>query len=129
MAAQQQKVEDVTTTGDRVKLVFALLVVVTGVVGFYLLREQALIFRVLSVIGGLLLGMGIAATSSTGRRLIVFLREFWQEARRVVWPSKKETWSVTAYVFLFVVVMAIFLWLVDKGLQFVLYDLVLGWSR
>ena len=49
MAAQQQKVEDVTTTGDRVKLVFALLVVVTGVVGFYLLREQALIFRVLSV--------------------------------------------------------------------------------
>ena len=47
MAAQQQKVEDVTTTGDRVKLVFALLVVVTGVVGFYLLREQALIFRVL----------------------------------------------------------------------------------
>jgi preprotein translocase, secE subunit len=30
---------------------------------------------------------------------------------------------------LFVVVMAIFLWLVDSGLQFVLYDLVLGWSR
>lgn len=129
MAAQQHKVEDVATTGDRVKLVFALLVVVTGVVGFYLLREQALVFRVLSVIGGLLLGMGIAATSFTGRRLIAFLRESWQEARRVVWPSKKETWSVTAYVFLFVVVMAIFLWLVDKGLQFVLYDLVLGWSR
>ena len=98
--AAQHKVEDVTSGGDRVKLILAILVVVAGVVGFYLLRG-----------------------------LLAFLRESWQETRRVVWPTKKETWSVTLYVFLFVVVMAIFLWLVDSGLQFVLYDLVLGWSR
>ncbi len=128
MAAQHQ-VEDVTSGGDRVKLILAILVVVAGVVGFYLLRDQALIFRVLSVIGGLVLGGLIAWTSTQGRRLLAFLRESWQETRRVVWPTKKETWSVTLYVFLFVVVMAIFLWLVDSGLQFVLYDLVLGWSR
>ena len=127
--AAQHKVEDVTSGGDRVKLILAILVVVAGVVGFYLLRDQALIFRVLSVIGGLVLGGLIAWTSTQGRRLLAFLRESWQEIRRVVWPTKKETWSVTLYVFLFVVVMAIFLWLVDSGLQFVLYDLVLGWSR
>lgn len=127
--AAQHKVEDVTSGGDRVKLILAILVVVAGVVGFYLLRDQALIFRVLSVIGGLVLGGLIARTSTQGRRLLAFLRESWQETRRVVWPTKKETWSVTLYVFLFVVVMAIFLWLVDSGLQFVLYDLVLGWSR
>ena len=57
------------------------------------------------------------------------MRESWAEARRVVWPTKKETWTITLYVFLFVVVMALFLWLVDSGLQYVLYDLVLGWSR
>ena len=123
--AAQHKVEDVTSGGDRVKLILAILVVVAGVVGFYLLRDQALIFRVLSVIGGLVLGGLIAWTSTQGRRLLAFLRESWQETRRVVWPTKKETWSVTLYVFLFVVVMAIFLWLVDSGLQFVLYDLVL----
>ena len=127
--AAQHKVEDVTSGGDRVKLILAILVVVAGVVGFYLLRDQALIFRVLSVIGGLVLGGLSAWTSTQGRRLLAFLRESWQETRRVVWPTKKETWSVTLYVFLFVVVMAIFLWLVDSGLQFVLYDLVLGWSR
>ena len=127
--AAQHKVEDVTSGGDRVKLILAVLVVVAGVVGFYLLRDQALIFRVLSVIGGLVLGGLTAWTSTQGRRLLAFLRESWQETRRVVWPTKKETWSVTLYVFLFVVVMAIFLWLVDSGLQFVLYDLVLGWSR
>ena len=126
--AAQHKVEDVTSGGDRVKLILAILVVVAGVVGFYLLRDQALIFRVLSVIGGLVLG-GLIAWTSTQGRLLAFLRESWQETRRVVWPTKKETWSVTLYVFLFVVVMAIFLWLVDSGLQFVLYDLVLGWSR
>ena len=127
--AAQHKVEDVTSGGDRAKLILAILVVVAGVVGFYRLRDQALIFRVLSVIGGLVLGGLIAWTSTQGRRLLAFLRESWQETRRVVWPTKKETWSVTLYVFLFVVVMAIFLWLVDSGLQFVLYDLVLGWSR
>ena len=127
--AAQHKVEDVTSGGDRVKLILAILVVVAGVVGFYLSRDQALIFRVLSVIGGPVLGGLIAWTSTQGRRLLAFLRESWQETRRVVWPTKKETWSVTLYVFLFVVVMAIFLWLVDSGLQFVLYDLVLGWSR
>ena len=127
--AAQHKVEDVTSGGDRVKLILAVLVVMAGIVGFYLLRDQALIFRVLSVIGGLVLGGLTAWTSTQGRRLLAFLRESWQETRRVVWPTKKETWSVTLYVFLFVVVMAIFLWLVDSGLQFVLYDLVLGWSR
>lgn len=127
--AAQQKVEDVTTGGDRVKLVLAVLAVVAGLAGFYILRDQALIFRVLSVIAGLLAGAGLAWISAPGRRALAFMRESWAEARRVVWPDKKETWSVTLYVFLFVVVMAVFLWLVDSALQFVLYDLVLGWSR
>ncbi|MDO4904133.1 MAG: preprotein translocase subunit SecE [Lautropia sp.] len=127
--AAQHKVEDVTSAADRVKLVFALSAVVAGVVGFYLLSEQALIFRVLSVIGGLAVGVVIGWTSAPGRRLLGFLKESWQEAKRVVWPSKKETWTVTLYVFLFVIVMALFLWLVDGLIQWVLYDLVLGWSR
>ncbi|MCV4784395.1 preprotein translocase subunit SecE, partial [Escherichia coli] len=29
----------------------------------------------------------------------------------------------------FVVVMAVFLWLTDKSLEWVLYDLILGWKR
>ncbi|MDO4636504.1 MAG: preprotein translocase subunit SecE [Lautropia sp.] len=127
--AAQHKVEDLASGGDRIKVILAILIVLAGVVGFYLLREQALVFRVLSVIGGLLVGGLVAWTSVPGRRALAFMRESWQEARRVVWPSKKETWSVTLYVFLFVVIMAVFLWLVDSGLQYLLYDLVLGWSR
>jgi len=33
-----------------------------------------------------------------------------------VWPSRKETLQTTGVVFLFVFVMAVFLWLVDWGL-------------
>jgi len=37
--------------------------------------------------------------------------------------------QMTLYVFGFVVVMAIFLWLTDKTLEWVLYDLILGWKK
>jgi preprotein translocase subunit SecE len=36
---------------------------------------------------------------------------------------------MTLTVFAFVVVMALFLWLVDKTLEWVLYDLLLGWKK
>jgi preprotein translocase subunit SecE len=47
----------------------------------------------------------------------------------VVWPTRKETIQVTLVVFGFVVAMAIFLWVVDTSLEWVLYDLLLGWKK
>ena len=52
-----------------------------------------------------------------------------REVKKVVWPTRKEAMQMTGYVFAFVVVMALFLWLTDKTLEWVLYDLVLGWKR
>jgi preprotein translocase subunit SecE len=51
------------------------------------------------------------------------------ETKKVVWPSRKETVQTTGIVFAFVLVMAIVLWMTDKGLEWVLYDLVLGWKK
>jgi preprotein translocase subunit SecE len=51
------------------------------------------------------------------------------EAKKVVWPTRKETLQTTGIVFAFVVVMAITLWITDKTLEWVLYDLVLGWKK
>ena len=125
--ATQQTVEDVSSLADRLKLAVAFAIVVAGVVGFYLLSQQPTIFRVLSVVGGLVVGGLGGWTSEPGRRLISFGRESWSETKRVVWPTRKETWTMTAYVFGFVLIMALFLWLVDKSLEWILYDLVLGW--
>ena len=90
--------------------------------------EQPLVLRVLSVLVGLGAGVAVASISEPGRRFIGFARESITETKKVVWPSRKEATQTTGLVFAFVIVMAIFLWLTDKSLEWVLYDLVLGWK-
>ena len=62
-------------------------------------------------------------------RFFIFGREAVAESKKVVWPSRKETLQTTGVVFVFMVVMAIFLWLTDKSLEWLLYDVVLGWKK
>lgn len=122
-------IEDVTSGADRVKVVLAVAAVVAGVVGFYLLGNQPLVLRILAVLAGIGAGVAIAWFSVPGQQFFGFARDAWSETRRVVWPSRKETTQVTLIVFAFVLAMALFLWLVDKSLEWVLYDLILGWKK
>jgi preprotein translocase subunit SecE len=128
IAMATQNVETVSSTADKAKVSLAFAVLVAGVLGFYYLAQQPMVLRVASVLGGLVLALVIAWFSEPGRRFIGFARESYQETRRVVWPDRKETLQTTLVVFGFVFVMAVFLWLVDKSLEWVLYDLILGWK-
>ena len=101
---------------ERIKLALALLLIVAGVAAFYLLAEHAMVLRVLAVLGGVVLSVLVLWTTPMGRRALEFTRESLTEARKVVWPSRKETVQTTATVFALVVVMAIFLWIVDVGM-------------
>lgn len=114
---------------DKLKFALALLLLVAGIAGFYLLAEQALVLRVLAVLFGIAAGVAVAWFTEPGQRFVVLGRESIAETKKVVWPSRKETLQTTGIVFGFVVVMAIFLWLTDKSLEWVLYDLVLGWKK
>jgi preprotein translocase subunit SecE len=118
-----------TSAADIAKLAIAALLLVAGVVGYYWLADSALILRVLSVIGGVLAGAAVAWLTTPGRQFTVFASEAVAEVKKVVWPTRKETMQTTAAVFAFVVVMAVFLWLSDKTLEWVLYDLILGWKK
>jgi|SRR5690606_36963238 len=113
---------------DKIKLLLALACVAAGIAGFYALSEQALVVQVLCVLAGAIAGIAVAWTSSPGRRFVEFARESINEARKVVWPTRKETVQSTGMVFAFVVIVAVFLWLADKSLEWVMYDLVLGWK-
>jgi len=124
-----QNIETVTSGADRFKVALAVLAVAAGIVGYYMLGQQPLVLRLASILVGGAAGAAIAWTSGPGQRFFAFAKESWSETKRVVWPERKETWMVTAYVFAFVVVMSIFLWIVDKSLEWVLYDLILGWKR
>jgi preprotein translocase subunit SecE len=104
---------------DKVKLGIAVLLVCGGVAGYYLLAESALIIRVAAVLAGAVLGAVIALTSVPGKQFYAFAQEASIETRKVVWPSRKESFQTTGIVFLFVVIMALFLWIVDAGLLWV----------
>jgi preprotein translocase subunit SecE len=114
---------------DKVKIGVAVALVALGVWGFYRLGDSALVLRVLSVLGGLLAAGAVAWWSEPGKQFAVFAGESVAEVKKVVWPTRKETIQTTAAVFAFVVVMAIFLWITDKGLEWLLYDLIMGWKK
>lgn len=114
---------------DKLKFSLALLLLAAGVGGFYYLGEQPMIVRVLSVLLGLGTGIVVAWFTESGSRFIQFTREAVVEAKKVVWPSKRETVQTTGVVFAFVLIMAVVLWTTDKSLEWVLYDLVLGWKK
>jgi preprotein translocase subunit SecE len=123
------QVETVSTGADKAKLAGAAVLLVGAVVVFYLLSKQDLWLRVLALIGLLAAAVAVFFTSESGRQLIAFGRDSVRETKKVVWPTRKEAMQMTGYVFAFVFVMALFLWITDKTLEWVLYDLVLGWKR
>ena len=114
---------------DKIKLVVAAVLVVAGIAGYYWLSASSILLRILAVVGGIIAGVVVAWTSASGKEFLAFAREALVEVKKVVWPTRKETIQTTAAVFAFVVVMAVFLWVSDKTLEWVLYDLILGWKK
>ncbi len=101
---------------DKIKLVLAGLLIVAGLAGFYALGAQPLVLRVLAVLGGVAAAAVVAWFTAPGRQFVGFARESVAEARRVVWPTRKEAMQTTGIVFVFVVLMALFIFAVDASL-------------
>lgn len=111
------------------KVALAVFAVVAGIVGFYLLADKSAAVRAGALVAGLVVAIALAWTSTPGRDFLNFAKEAVRETKKVVWPTRKEATQITAIVFAFVLVMAIFLWGTDKLLEFVLYDLILSWKQ
>ena len=130
MATQTSpNVETVSTAADKAKLALAAALVVGAVVAFYMLGQKDLWLRVVALIALLIVAAATFFTSEPGKQLIAYGKDSIREVKKVVWPTRKEALQMTGYVFAFVVVMALFLWLTDKTLEWLLYDLILGWKR
>jgi preprotein translocase subunit SecE len=109
---------------DNIKLLAAGLLIAAGIAGFYLLSDMPTVVRVLSVLAGLGAAVGVAWFTEPGRRFFAFSQEAVTEARKVVWPTRKETMQMTGVVILFVIVMALFLWMVDGSLTWLVHLLM-----
>jgi preprotein translocase subunit SecE len=124
-----QPVQTVNTVADKGKVYGALLLALAAIAGFYYLGKQGALVQWSVLIAGLVLAVVVYLMSESGKELIALFRDSWRELKKVVWPSRKEAIQLTLYVFGFVVVMAIMLWITDKTLEWVLYDLILGWKK
>lgn len=127
MATSQ--VQTISTGADKAKLAAASALVVLSLAGYYLLSAQGQWVQWLALVMGLAAAAGAFFASEPGRQLIAFGRDAWREVRKVVWPARKEAIQITAYVFGFVLIMAMFLWMTDKTLEWLFYDLILGWKK
>ena len=109
---------------DKIKIAIAVALVIAGIAAFYYWSEALMIWRVVAVIGGTVAGAVVFLTSTPGKAFYVYAQESIEETKRVVWPTRKETLQTTGIVFAFVVVMAIFLWIVDAGLLWAVRSLM-----
>ena len=109
---------------DIIKLLAAAGILVGGLYGYYYLIEMALPLRVLLVLGGLIVGVAVAMTSTQGQRLWAFIQGARVEIRKVIWPTKQETTQTAIAVFVFTLVMALFFWALDSGLLWLTRRLV-----
>ena len=123
------EVQTVSAAGDKMRMALAAALVIAALVAYYLLTGQGSLVQWAGLLAGLMAAAVVFLTSESGRQLIAFGRDAVREVKKVVWPERKEAMQITAYVFAFVVVMALFLWLTDKTLEWVFYDLILGWKK
>ena len=113
----ETKIPDTASSADIAKLVVAVLFVIAGIAGYYLLDNLWL--RWGSVVAGLILGAVVVGFSGYGRRLWAFSEAARVELRKVVWPTRDETMKTTVAVVIFVTVAGLFFWVLD---------LVLAWA-
>jgi|TARA_B110000967_G_C18850855_1_gene544533 preprotein translocase subunit SecE len=108
-----------------IRLFISFLFFAAGLVGFYILLDEPVVFRILSLLAGVVASLFVFWTTPLGQKAIGFLKEAVTEAKKVVWPTRKETIQMTLVVFVLVVLMAIFLAFVDIGFSYII-NILLG---
>ena len=123
------QVQTVNTGVDKAKLAAAAALLVAALVAFYMLSKQGQLAQWAALLAGIAAALVVFFTAEPGKALYAFGQDAWREVKKVVWPARKEAIQMTAYVFAFVLVMALFLWVTDKTLEWLFYDLILGWKK
>ena len=109
------KIQD-AGAADTAKLAVAIVLVLAGIAGYYLLGSQGAWLRWLAVAAGLVLAAVVIATSRYGAALKQFMADSRIELRKIVWPNRQETGVTTLVVFVFLLLAGVFFWGLDLAL-------------
>ena len=110
------KAEATASSMDVFKLAVSIGFVLAGITAFYIFADQPLLYRVLGIVAAVIVAAGIALTTERGRTFASFMQDARTEVRKMVWPTRIETLQTTIVVFIVVVILALFLWAIDRGL-------------
>ena len=128
MATQPVRTQG-SSGGSKVLVLLAVIAVFAGIVGYYFLSGKPTLVRLVALAVGVVVGAVLFFFSPSGGAFMAFARESVREVKKVVWPERKDSLRMTAIVFGFVLLTAVFLWGIDKLFDFVLYNLILGWKN
>jgi preprotein translocase subunit SecE len=103
----------VSSPKDTALLAVSIVAILGGIAAFYWFDEQPLLLRVGMVILGLAAGAGLLWLSTYGREFVQFAQAARVELRKVVWPSRDETFKTTYVVIGFAIVMGVFFFVLD----------------
>ncbi len=123
----QQTIDSSEQKSGWVSLV-AVAIVIAALVLYYTLIDQGYWIRLAALLGGIALAVILMAFSADGKRFIAYSKDSWLEVKKVVWPTRQESTRMTLVVFGFVLIMALFLWLIDKLVEWLVFSIFLGWK-
>ncbi len=104
---------------DSMKLGLGALLILAGMGAFYYYADELiLLYRVLILLGAVVLSAVIFYQTAAGKSIWVYLQDARTELRKVVWPTRAETLQTTLLVSVVVIIAGFGLW----GL-----DLLFGW--
>jgi preprotein translocase subunit SecE len=101
---------------DSVKLVLSAALLLGGLVGYYWFADASVVLRALGVVLSVALSLAVFFTTARGRDLWRFIQTSRVELRKVVWPTRQETFQTTVAVIIFVIIMGLFFWGLDMFL-------------
>jgi len=103
----------ISSSKDNALLTLSIIAILGGIAAFYWFDERPLVLRIAMVIVGLAAGAGLLWLSTYGREFVQFAQAARVELRKVVWPSRTETFQTTYVVIGFAILMGLFFFVLD----------------
>lgn len=109
---------------DTLKWLVVLLLVAAAVIGNSYFSDQPFLYRLIGVLVASVVAALVASQTVKGQAFLDLLKGARAEVKRVVWPTRQETYQTTGVVVAVVAAMAVILWLLDMGLGKIIKSLV-----
>jgi len=120
MKNEQMKNEKMGSKLDSFKWFTVLLIAILVVFGNQYYAQVSVFVRAIIILGASVLAFFLIYTTQRGKLAWQFFQDAKIEIRKVIWPNKSETSQTTLIIFFVTALVALFLWLLDMLLVWII---------